>query len=156
MAGRKTKLTPAVQEGIVKALAVGATHEQAYGYMGITHETFYKWLRLGETGRAPYAEFLDAVKKTEQQAAVGWLAFIESAARAGNWQAAAWKLERRYPKVWGRQLVEHTVQQSGPVEFVLKVVYANERPDTAPGRGADSPQIPAPPATPFLIQPGEA
>lgn len=108
--GRKSKLTPEVQEGIVKALAVGATHEQAYGYMGIGHDTFYKWLRWGAEGRAPYAEFADAVKKTEQQASVGWLAFIEAAARNGQWQAAAWKLERRYPKVWGRQLADADAQ----------------------------------------------
>lgn len=154
--GRKSKLTPEVQEMIVKALGVGATHEQAFGVVGISHECFYNWLRLGETGRQPYSDFSEAVKKAEYQASVGWLALIEHAARQGHWQAAAWKLERRYPKMWGRQLVEHTVQQSGPVEFVLKVIYANERPDAAPGRGADSPQISPPAATPFLIQPGEA
>ena len=104
--GRKSKLTPQLQEEIVKALAVGATHEQAYTYVGIGHECFYNWLRLGEQGRQPYAEFSEAVKKAEAHASVGWLAFIEQAARAGNWQAAAWKLERRYPKVWGRQAVD--------------------------------------------------
>ena len=154
--GRKLKLTSEVQDLIVKALGVGATHEQACGVAGISPECFYKWLRQGETGREPYVQFLQVVKKAEHQASVGWLALIEQAARQGHWQAAAWKLERRYPKMWGRQLVEHTVQQSGPVEFVLKVIYANERPDAAPGRGADSPQISPPAATPFLIQPGEA
>jgi transposase len=156
MAGRKTKLTPQVQEKMVQALSVGATREHAYQYAGISHEAFYNWLEKGEAGKPLYVEFYEAVKNAEAQAAVGWLALIDSAARAGQWQAAAWKLERRYPKVWGRQTVEHTVQHGGPVEFVLKVIYANERGDPSPGRSPHSPQIPAPAATPFLIQPGEA
>ena len=30
---------------------------------------------------------------------------IEMAASEGNWQAAAWKLERRYPETFGRRTV---------------------------------------------------
>ena len=101
---RKTKLTPKLQEEIVRALNVGATHEHACQYAGIHPDTFYVWLKKGEEGRAPYAEFSEAVKKAEGRAVVGWLAQIEEAARTGNWQAAAWKLERRYPKVYSRHL----------------------------------------------------
>ena len=41
---------------------------------------------------------------------MGWLAKIEQAANQGHWQAAAWKLERRYPQEYGRtvQNVEHS------------------------------------------------
>lgn len=108
--GRKLKLTPEVQDLIVKALGVGATHEQVCGVAGISHECFYNWLRQGETGRQPYSDFSEAVKKAEHQASVGWLALIEQAARQGHWQAAAWKLERRYPKMWGRQLADADAQ----------------------------------------------
>jgi len=154
--GRKLKLTPEVQADIVRALGVGATHEHACQYAGIGHAVFYTWLKKGGEGKSPYLEFLEAVKKAESRAVVGWLAHIEEAARTGSWQASAWKLERRYPKDYGRQVAEHTGQPVGPIEFVLKVVYANEHSDTASGRGAHSSQIPAPAATPFLIQPGEA
>jgi transposase len=159
MAGRKTKLTPEVQAKIVQALGVGAPYEQACQFAGINPDTLYTWLKKGEEGKSPFSEFSEAVKNAEGQASVGWLALIDSAARAGQWQAAAWKLERKFPKVWGRQTVEHTVQHGGPVEFVLKVIYANERgdsPNPSPGRGTHTPQIPAPAAIPFLIQPGEA
>jgi len=38
------------------------------------------------------------------------LQVITKAAAEGNWQAAAWRLERKHPKRWGRQdKVEHTV-----------------------------------------------
>lgn len=100
---RKTKLTPKLQEDIVQALGVGATHEHAAQYAGIDGATFYRWLQAGEAGKAPYREFCEAVKKAEGRAVVGWLAQIEEAARTGNWQAAAWKLERRYPKLYGRR-----------------------------------------------------
>ena len=155
MAGRKLKLTPEVQAEIVRALGVGATQEHAALYAGISVPCFYAWLKKAEEGRSPYVEFLEAVKKAESRAVVGWLAQIEEAARTGSWQAAAWKLERRYFKDFGRQVVEHAGhgQPMGPVEFVLKVVYASEREDTpgaAPGRGSHPPQIPAPAAAPFL------
>jgi len=103
---RKTKLTPQVQADIVQALAVGAVHEHACEYAGIDHATFYRWLQKGEAGLAPYREFCEVVKRAEAKAVVGWLAQIEQAARAGNWQASAWRLERRYPKIWGRQVVD--------------------------------------------------
>jgi hypothetical protein len=101
--GGKLKLNDTVQADIVRALNVGATHELACQYAGIDHATFYRWLNTGETGKAPYAAFYDAVKQAEGQAAIGWLALIDAAARDGHWQAAAWKLERRYPKIYGRR-----------------------------------------------------
>jgi hypothetical protein len=104
--GRKTKLTPEVQDKIIQALGVGAIHEHACQYAGISHECFYNWLRLGATGRQPFADFSEAVKGAEGKAVVGWLAHIETAARAGNWQAAAWKLERRYAKGYGRSMAD--------------------------------------------------
>jgi hypothetical protein len=106
MAGRKTKLTPEVQAKIVQALGVGTTHAHACQYAGIHHDTFYFWLQKGAEGTPPYSEFSAAVKNAEGQAVVGWMALIDRAARGGNWQAAAWKLERRYPKDYGRRVVD--------------------------------------------------
>lgn len=124
---RKCKLTPAVQEQIVQALHVGATHEIACGYAGINPDTFYAWMRKGAEGRAPFSEFSEAVQKAEQQAVVGWLATIEQAARAGHWQAAAWKLERRYPKDYGRTVQEHHVSGTVTLSIAQKTRDANDR-----------------------------
>jgi len=123
--GRKTKLTPEMQKKIVQALEVGAIHEDACAYAGISHECFYNWLRLGETGRQPFAEFSEAVKGAEGKAVVGWLAQIETAARAGNWQAAAWKLERRRPKGYGRQLAD--ADAAPPPDIHVHIHTARER-----------------------------
>jgi transposase len=118
-AGRPTKYTPETVKKIVDAIRVGATFRLACDYAGITEETFSQW-------RKKYSEFSDAIKEAEGAGAVGWLAKIEKAANDGSWQAAAWKLERRYPKEYGRQVVE--TEHSGAV--TIKVVYAD--PDANP------------------------
>jgi hypothetical protein len=48
--GRKTKLTPELQEQLVDALAAGAYAETACDYVGISTTTYYRWLQLGEQG----------------------------------------------------------------------------------------------------------
>lgn len=129
MAGRKTKLTPQVQDLIVQALNVGAHHEHACQYAGIDQSTFYDWLRKADTGKEPYAQFSQAVKKAESQAGVGYLALIDSAARAGNWQAAAWKLERRWPKLYGRQIMREDGEQPHLPDIHVHIHTARERLD---------------------------
>lgn len=105
---RPTKLTPEVQERICQAIAIGATYDLACKYGGITAETFAQW-RKGKSG------FSEAVQEAEGRAVVGWLAKIEKAASDGTWQAAAWKLERRYPQDYGRTVQDQRVQHSGTI-----------------------------------------
>lgn len=100
-AGRKTKYTPDTVKRILDAIQMGATYELAAGYGGISHTTFYEWINTKP-------EFSDALKEAEGKAAVGWLAKIEKAANDGAWQAAAWKLERRYPNNYGKSVVANT------------------------------------------------
>lgn len=98
--GRKSKYTPDVVKRITDAIKLGATYELAAGYGGISPALFYQWMK-------DKVEFLEAVKDAEGTGAVGWLARIEQSAQAGQWQAAAWKLERRYPQQYGRTVQEH-------------------------------------------------
>lgn len=95
-AGRPSKYTPETVDKILKALAVGAPYTHACNYAGIGFDAFNEW-------RAKYPEFSESIKEAEGRAVTGWLAKIEKAASDGNWQAAAWKLERRYPQEFGRQ-----------------------------------------------------
>lgn len=96
---RRSKLTPEVQQRICDAIVIGATYEHAAAYGGISYDTFNEWNKTKP-------QFSEEVKAAEARAVVGWLAKIEKAASEGTWQAAAWKLERRYPDLYGR-----TVQQ---------------------------------------------
>jgi hypothetical protein len=97
MAGRKSKYTPETVQKITQAIELGATYELACGFAGIAPATFYDWMN-----KKP--EFSEAIKTAEGKGAVKWLAKIEAAATDGNWQAAAWKLERRYPTIYGRNV----------------------------------------------------
>lgn len=97
---RRTKYTPETVKKITDAIKIGATYSLAAGYAGIAESTLYDWL-------AKRPEFSEAVKAAEGMGAVGWLAKIEKAASDGTWQAAAWKLERRYPQDYGRTVQEH-------------------------------------------------
>jgi hypothetical protein len=70
----------------------------------------------------PFVEFYEATQKAESEGAMGWLAKIELAANDGNWQAAAWKLERRYPHDYGRQVKELTGKDGGAIEAKTTII----------------------------------
>jgi transposase len=111
---RPTKYTPAVVDLICGSIKVGATYVLAAKAAGISYETFREW-------RETKPAFSALIEKAEGEAAVGWLGKIERAANAGSWTAAAWKLERRYPHDYGRQVFEHQGRDGGPVEFTITI-----------------------------------
>ena len=97
---RPTKRTPTAQERILAAIALGATYELAAKAGGISYETLNEW-------RKTNPQFSEALNTAEAEAALRWLDAIDQASFT-SWQAAAWKLERRYPHMYGRQVQEHT------------------------------------------------
>ena len=102
MAGRKTKLTPTLQDDIVKRIRAGNYIKVSCRAVGISTSTYFDWLKKGEKGTPPYSEFLYSIKKAEAEAQVNFVAVIARAAPE-SWQAAAWWLERRFPDLWGRR-----------------------------------------------------
>lgn len=120
---RPTKLTPDVSKKIVDAIRLGATYELAANYAGINYDTFNEWIKKGKSGRnKEFSEFSELVRKAEGDAAIGWLAKVEKAASDGDWHAATWKLERRYPRDYGKQLIEH----SGKIEQEMTVNWPED------------------------------
>lgn len=99
MTGRKTKYTPETVEKLVLAIKLGAPYILACAYAGIDDATFYRWMNEKR-------EFYDTIKGAEGAGVMQWLGKIEKAASDGNWQAAAWKLERRYPELFGRSVID--------------------------------------------------
>jgi hypothetical protein len=85
---------------ICQAIELGATHGLAAQAAGINIVTLKEW-------RKTKPDFDEAINVAEGKAAMRWLARIEQAAADGVWQAAAWKLERRYPHSYGRKVIEH-------------------------------------------------
>lgn len=108
---RKSKYTDETVAKVVKAIKLGATYELAANYAGISYELLRQWMH-------EKVAFLVAIKAAEGEAALGWLTKIQEAANDGDWHAAAWKLERRYPEAYGRTVQSQQVnakhEHSGP------------------------------------------
>ncbi len=121
--GRRTILTSELQDNIVQALRGGNYLDDAARYAGVAERTVYQWIQKGrmarealEDGVEPtanellYIQFAQAVEKARSDAVVRNLTIIQKAANDGQWQAAAWYLERTNPRKWGRY---ETVEVTG-------------------------------------------
>ena len=101
---RKRKLTKELIKEAYKLVAAGNYDKDVYPILGIDKSTWYRWLSEGETAKSGLKrEFYDTVKKAEKDAIARNVALIQRAAQEGNWQAAAWWLERKYFEDWGRK-----------------------------------------------------
>jgi hypothetical protein len=119
---RPTKLTPAVEEKIVRAIRAGNYPEVAARHAGIHPATYYRWMERGALeGEAPeddpYRRFRAEVERALADAEIADVGLIERAARNGDWRAAAFLLERRHRERWrrgeGREL--ETAREGKPV-----------------------------------------
>jgi len=106
---RPRKDTEKTVKKLCDALSLGATYELACRYASIGSSTLRTWrLQAEQTKPGSQARQLIArLEQAETTAALRWLGQIEQAAREGAWQASAWRLERRYPSDYGRQVVQH-------------------------------------------------
>lgn len=130
--GRPTKFTPQTIEQLARAIRLGATFDLAAKSAGISVETLRQWrdgkgFPKGTTAEQKLA-FVGAIEKAEGDAALHWLTKIEEAANDGAWQAAAWKLERRYSTEYGRQIRD--VNHTGVVTFADLAAIAGRDGDT--------------------------
>jgi hypothetical protein len=92
---RRSKATEARIEALLAALRVGNTRDASAGHAGIVRTTLYRWLERDPALRT-------RVEKAEADAEVRFTAQVARAARDDDWRAAAWWLERRRPKSYGR------------------------------------------------------
>lgn len=114
------KFTEDIVQKICDVVAAGAPIETAAAYAGVSKQTFYNWCRKGrETDPEPrFAEFIERLDLAMAQWEVRDLAIIGKAAEE-QWQAAAWRLERRKPDVYGRRSrVEHGNADGKPFEML--------------------------------------
>jgi transposase len=116
---RPTKHTPEIIAKIIEAIKMGATYELAAGYAGVSYETLRQWMR-------DKPAFLEDMKRAEGTAAMVWLAKIERAASDGNWQAAAWKLERRHPEMYGRNVVVNEHHGEQQIRVIMDSAWRGE------------------------------
>jgi len=102
--GRKSKLTKELIEKAAVLIEMGNYQKHVAQALGVSEETWYRWLREGERAKNGLKrQFYESIKKAEGRAIARHVSLIHQAAQNGNWQAAAWLLERRYPQEWGRK-----------------------------------------------------
>lgn len=148
-AGRPTKLLDArIQKEIIESLKMGNYLETAAAFSGIDVVTLRRWIKRGDRelqridekgGRirkseALYVEFCTACKKAMAEAEMRDVLLIYQAAK-DNWQAAAWRLERKFPERWSRKdRHEITGKNGGAIEIgsakerLLKRIQEMRRP----------------------------
>lgn len=134
--GRKPIPVEQYIDKLEQAILLGATYQLAALYAGISVATFDTWRTKAETAPAgtPLAQLRERLCQAEGRAAIGWLAKIEKAATEGNWQAASWKLERRYPESYGRTVQSHglTTELGEGLTHLLQVAQKARNGDTPP------------------------
>ncbi len=123
---RKSKLTSELIKEAYKLVAAGNYIKDVYPILGIDESTWYRWLSEGEKAKSGLKrEFYETIKKAEKDAIARNVALIQRAAQDGNWQAAAWWLERKYFEDWGRKdKVDLSADKDG---FKVIVEYVDER-----------------------------
>lgn len=141
---RRTKLTSERQKKIVDAIRAGNYADIAARYAGIDPATYHTWMKRGRESDTPehkiYREFHNAVKEAQAQAEIRDVALISKAAQE-NWQAAAWRLERKSPNRWGRsekRYHEHKVTDIPAVDLRLAPETSEKAHELLRQLGADN------------------
>lgn len=109
----KLKLTPELNEQMVKYIEAGNYVKIACQMVGIGKTTHYNWMERGKKAseleekgkKIPksekiYRDYRDTIKKAEAKAIIRNVLVIQKASK-DSWQAAAWWLERAHYKDWG-------------------------------------------------------
>lgn len=102
--------TAALHKQIVEHLRSGAYKIHAANACGIAVTTLDAWVKAGREGREPYVQFARDVDMARAQDAVRNQAIISAAAMRkidGDWKAAAWNLERKFPKLYGKRYADN-------------------------------------------------
>jgi len=155
--GRKSKLTPEVQNTICKGLEAGMSQESAAIYAGISESTYYLWLEKGEKAtRGKFLEFLEAVNKSkatilgrleveahrlslphtvvtkrEVLRKDGTVVELKTTTTEVDSQMTRFILERRHPDLWGKKEKIDITSGDKPLDISLFGV----KEDRQPGEG---------------------
>lgn len=109
---RPSKLTPELTDKLVEVFRIGQTSiESACAHVGIHPATYYRWMNEN-------SEFCEVIEKARADAVLGYLAVIRKAANSGQWQAAAWWLERVLPEQYGRKVTTEVITRDKFMETV--------------------------------------
>lgn len=102
--GAPLKLTVERQQRICDAVRAGVRPEVAAVYCGIGGRSYYRWMQQGRSAGAAacYLQFVEAVELALAEWEARDILLIGEAAK-DDWHAAAWRLERRLPTIYGKR-----------------------------------------------------
>lgn len=104
--------TPKQRQHLIDLLESGLPVTLAAAAAGIGRTTFYNWMND--------AKFAEQVEAAQARAVAPLLDRIRTAATNGQWQAAAWILERRWPGEFGRRDRLQTEHTGAPLEIIVR------------------------------------
>lgn len=120
----KLKLTPELIEKMIPAIEVGNYIETVCQAHGISKNTYYLWLKKGESAKTKtiYRYFYDAVRNAEARAEAR---LIEEWREKLQDSPKDYKdfLERRYPERWGKKdIIRHQGDNENPITYTVKFI----------------------------------
>lgn len=135
---RPTELTDELALEIAKHLIRGSSIADACALAGIAESTYHAWVKRGEAGESPFAEFSELTRAARAEARTRLVRVVRRAATEGDWKAAAWFLERSDRSNWGRTVdakVEHSGPNGGPIEIDVTKLTDDELRAIVEGKG---------------------
>ena len=100
MPNKRSKLTEQSIEEMCRLARAGLRNVDICKALGIHQSTLYKWLQEPREGLE--VKLFDELEKARAERKAFMIQTITKAAQAGTWQAAAWWLERVYPKEFAK------------------------------------------------------
>lgn len=104
------------RSALIDALRGGSDLETACHFAGLSSQQMLKWLEVGKNeaerlangfsataGLEAYVSLWEDLKKARADAIVRNVTLVQRAASDGNWQAAAWWLERTVPETYSKR-----------------------------------------------------
>lgn len=126
--GRPHKFTRDTVDRLMRAIRMGLTYELACMHAGISYDTLNDWRNnkfprnLDDDQKHMKLEFADMLTRAEGDAAARHMGTVMQAAAQGDWKAAAWALERRWPHHYGKESVSVNVSLDVKVNQLLEQI----------------------------------
>ncbi|MBA7478831.1 hypothetical protein ES707_14259 [subsurface metagenome] len=129
----KSKLTPELQDKIIKYIKAGNYNKVACQMVGIWEKTYYRWIKRGEKAleleeegkeisesEKIYCQFCQSIRQAEAEAEIRNVTVIYVAAKE-DWHAAMEILARKYHDRWGRKELVGGIKDK-PILHEVKIV----------------------------------
>lgn len=148
--GAPSKLTLTARKIVYAAIEAGLPMNRCHGLIGVSPDSFNKYLKYGEDERLrKFYHFRQKIKRIQKERELEALNVIRTAGRGGfkitktkyktgnrgteyektvstmspQWQAAAWFLERSYKDVYGREISK---EDKTPQEYAQEILEASQ------------------------------